>query len=147
MRTEQMSEKWQYQVRVNLSEKSAKTARRDAHDASLAPLGDILAKHNATLICQYDAFAGYCEAAEVEGIDQYPLYHWTKDTIEDPIKKTKYMRAFTLYVDGNEVYDGDKAHPLESDLQPLAEKGLLDKLSKHNTNPANNPQPPKKYRQ
>ena len=96
---------------------------------------------------QYDAFAGYCEAAEAEGIDQYPLYQWTKDTIDDPVKKAKYLTAFTLYVDGDEVYDGEKAHPLEADLQPLAENGLLDKLSKHDTNPANNPQPPKKYRQ
>ena len=82
-------------------------------------------------------------AAEAEGIDQYPLYQWTKDTIDDPVKKAKYLKAFTLYVDGDEVYDGEKAHPLEADLQPLAKNGLLDKLSKHDTNPANNPQPPK----
>ena len=142
-----MSEEWQYQVRINLNEERAETARLDAYDASLSPLGDILAKHNATLKCQYDAFAGYCEAAKAEGIDQYPLYQWTKDTIDDPVKKAKYLKAFTLYVDGDEVYDGEKAHPLEADLQPLAENGLLDKLSKHDTNPANNPQPPKKYRQ
>ena len=108
-----MSEEWQYQVRINLNEERAETARLDAYDASLSPLGDILAKHNATLKCQYDAFAGYCEAAEAEGIDQYPLYQWTKDTIDDPVKKAKYLKAFTLYVDGDEVYDGEKAHPLK----------------------------------
>ena len=52
-----MSEEWQYQVRINLNEERAEIARRNANDISLAPLGDILAKHNATLKCQYDAFA------------------------------------------------------------------------------------------
>ena len=56
-----MSEEWQYQVRINLNEERSEMARRNANDVSLAPLGDILAKHNATLKCQYDAFAGYQE--------------------------------------------------------------------------------------
>ena len=142
----QMSEEWQYQVRINLNEERSEMARRNANDVSLAPLGDILAKHNATLKCQYDAFAGYCEAAEAEGVDQYPLYQWTKDTIDDPVKKAKYLKAFTLYVEGDEVYEGKKAHPLEADLQSLADSGFLENLSTHDTNPANNPQPPKKYR-
>ena len=142
-----MSEEWQFQVRINLDESRSETARRDQNDPSLAPLGEILVKHNATLSCQYDAFAGYCEHAEKEGIDKYPLYQWTKDTIDNPVKKAKYLKAFTLYVDGDEVYDGEKAHPLEADLKPLLDSKLLDKLSKHDTNPDNNPQPPKKYRQ
>lgn len=142
-----MSNVWQFQVRINLDEVRSETARRDANDPSLAPLGSILAKHNATLSCQYDAFAGYCAEAEKEGIEEFPLYQWTKDTIEDPVKKAKYLKAFTLYIDGDEVYDGDKADPLEADLKPLLESDLLEKLSKHDTNPDNNPQPPKKYRQ
>ena len=92
-----MSEEWQYQVRINLNEERSEMARRNANDVSLAPLGDILAKHNATLKCQYDAFAGYCEAAEAEGVDEYPLYQWTKDTIDDPVKKAKYLKACLLY--------------------------------------------------
>tara|TARA_B100000686_G_scaffold301355_1_gene336592 strand:+ start:264 stop:695 length:432 start_codon:yes stop_codon:yes gene_type:complete len=142
-----MNDKWQFQVRINLDWERAQIARRDAHDASLAPLGDILTKHNAALKCQHDAFADYCDQAETEGIEHYPLYQWTKDTIEDPAKKAKYLKAFTIYVDGDEIYDKSKADPLEADLQPLADSGLLNKLSKHDTNPANNPQPPQKYRQ
>jgi hypothetical protein len=142
-----MSDEWQYQVRITFDAARSEVARRDPKDASLAPLGDILEKHNAALSCQYDAFAGYCAAAEAEGVDKYPLYQWTKDTIEDPAKKAKYLKAFTLYVDGDEVYDKKKADPLEADLKPLADSGLLEKLTKHDTNPANNPQPPKKYRQ
>ncbi|MEL0112304.1 MAG: hypothetical protein VW835_11295 [Rickettsiales bacterium] len=142
-----MSDEWQYQVRITLDAARSEVARRDPKDTSLAPLGEILAKHNAALSCQYDAFAGYCAAAEAEGVEKYPLYQWTKDTIEDPAKKAKYLKAFTLYVDGDEVYDKKKADPLEADLKPLADSGLLEKLTKHDTNPANNPQPPKKYRQ
>ena len=141
-----MSEEWQFQVRINLDDARAETARRDPDDASLAPLAAVLIKHNAALSCQYDAFAGYCAEAEREGVENYSLYAWTKATIENPAKQAKYLKAFTLYVDGNEVYDREKADPLEADLQPLVESKLIAKLSKHDTNPANNPQAPKKYR-
>ena len=141
-----MSNEWQFQVRIYLNNVRAEAARKDAQDSSLAPLGEILTKHHAELKCQYDAFTSYCSQAEAESIEKYPLYQWTKDTIEDPAKKAKYLKAFTLYVDGDEVYDKSKADRLEAELKPLADSGLLDKLSKHDTNPAKNPQPPKKYR-
>ena len=57
--------------------------------------------------------------AEREGIERYPLYHWTKATIENPAKKTKYQKSFTLYVEGDEVYAKEKADALEADLQRL----------------------------
>jgi hypothetical protein len=96
---------------------------------------------------QYDAFAGYVAEAERHGIDQYPIYQWTKDTIENPAKKAKYQKSFTLYVDGDEVYATDKADALEAELQPLVGGGLVTRLAKHDTNPANNPQPPARYRE
>ena len=65
-----MSNKWQFQIRINLNEEQAQAARKDVQDPRLAPLGDILTKHNAALKCQYDAFAGYCAQAEAEGIEQ-----------------------------------------------------------------------------
>ena len=139
-----MSEEWQYQVRINLNEERAETARRDANDAAYH-LGDILAKHNATLKCQYDAFAGYCEAAEAEGIDQYPLYQWTKDTIDDPVKKAKYRRFLHSTSTGTKSMTAKRR--ILWKRPAAARRGLLDKLSKHDTNPANNPQPLKKYRQ
>ena len=95
---------------------------------------------------QFDAFAGYVAEAERHGIEHYPLYHWTKATIENPAKKTKYQKSFTLYVDGDEVYVKDKADALEADLQPLVGGALVTRLAKHDTNPANNPQPPARYR-
>jgi hypothetical protein len=141
-----MSEEWQYQVRIDLAEEMAAVARRNPADPALAPLPDILRRHNATLKSQYDAFAGYAAEAEREGIEKYPLYHWTKATIENPAKKAKYVKSFTLYVDGDEVYARAKADALEAELQPLLGRGLITRLAKHDTNPANNPQPPARYR-
>jgi hypothetical protein len=141
-----MSVNLQFQVRITLSDALSQTARRDPKDPELSALIYILTKHNATLSCQYDAFAGYVSRAEAEGTEKYPLYAWTKDTIEDPVKKAKYIKAFTLYVNDQEVYDQNKADPLEADLKPLLESKLIERLTKHDTNPANNPQPPKKFR-
>jgi hypothetical protein len=98
-----MSEEWQYQVRIDLADEPAALARRDPADPALAPLPGILRRHNAILKSQYDAFAGYVAEAERAGIENYPLYHWTKATIENPAKKEKYQKSFTLYVDGEEV--------------------------------------------
>ncbi|MGH6897768.1 MAG: hypothetical protein ACREJ5_14695 [Geminicoccaceae bacterium] len=142
-----MSDQWQYQVRIDLADDCAEMARRDPANPALAPLPDILRKHHASLKCQFDAFAGYVAEAERDGVDKYPLYKWTKATIENPTKKAKYLKSFTLYVDGNEVYAKDKADALESDLKPLVGGELITRMAKHDTNPANNPQPPARYRQ
>lgn len=141
-----MSEAWQYQVRIDLPEELAEIARRDPTDPALGPLGEILAKHDAAMKSQFDAFAGYVAEAERHGVESYPLYRWTKATIEDPAKKAKYLKSFTLYVGGEEVYAKEKADALEGDLRPLADGKLITRLAKHDTNPANNPQPPARYR-
>ena len=112
----------------------------------MEPLAEILSQHHATMKCQFDAFANYVAEAERNGIENYPLHAWTKATIEDPAKKAKYLKSFTLYVDGDEVYAKDKADALESDLQQLVGGALIARLSKHDTNPAKNPQPPERYR-
>jgi hypothetical protein len=137
-----MSEQWEYQVRINLSDEYADIARTDPASPLIKPLADILSNRHATLRNQFDAFAEYVFEAERHGVEQYPLYKWTKATIEDPAKKAKYIKSFTLYVDGDEVYAKEIADALESDLQPLVGGGLITKLSKHDTNPANNPQAP-----
>ncbi len=129
-----------------MADAMAAMARRDPDNPIIKPLSEILDRHNAVLKCQYDAFADYVAEAEKHGTDQYPLYEWTKDTINDPVKKAKYSKSFSLYVNGDEVYARDKADPLEADLRPLVGGELVKRLSKHDTNPANNPQPPKHYR-
>jgi hypothetical protein len=52
------------------------------------------------------------------------------------------MKSFTVYVEDREVYAKEIADALEADLQPLAASGLITRISKYDTNPANNPQPP-----
>src|SRR5690242_6973368 len=110
-----MNEIWQYQVRVNLADPYAEMARRAPESPALKPLADILARHLATLKCQYDAFADYVAEAEKHGRENYPLYEWTKATIEDPAKKARYLKAFTIYIEGDEVYGKERADALEAD--------------------------------
>ena len=144
--SETPTSRWQYQLRINLSDEAAEAARAGDRHPSLEPLKTILARHNAALKCQYDAFAGYCAEAERQGTDRYPLYAWTRATIEDPVKKARYLKSFTLCVDGGEVYDKEQADALEADLKPLVGGPVVTAMAKHDTNPANNPQPPKRYR-
>ena len=141
-----MTDQWQYQLRIDLTDEAAELARRDPDSPALAPLPEILRRHDATMKSQFDAFAGYVAEAEQRGVERYPLYQWTKDTIENRAKKAKYLKSFTLYVGGDEVYAKSKADALKADLQPLVGGGLITRLAKHDTNPANNPQPPARYR-
>jgi len=141
-----MSGQWAYQLRITLADAVAELARSDPDNAALTPLTSILANHRATMKCQFDAFTEYVADAEKHGTDEFPLYAWTKATIDDPTKKAKYANSFTLYVEGNEVYAKAAADALERDLQPLVGGALITRLSKHDTNPANNPQPPARFR-
>lgn len=137
---------WQYQLRIDLADEVARAARTRESHPDLEPLTGILDRHNAALQCQYDAFAAYCAEAERQGVEKYPLYAWTRATIEDPAKKAKYVTSFTIYVDGDEVYGKDRADALEAELSPLVGGEAITAMAKHDTNPANNPQPPKRYR-
>ena len=141
-----MSNPWQYQIRIYLGAALAEVARRDPASPAIKPLTDVLTRHHATMKCQYDAFASYVAEAESRGVEQYPLYEWTRATIEDPEKKAKYVQSFTLYVRGDEVYARELAEALEADLRSLVREGLITRMSKHDTNPANNPQPPARFR-
>lgn len=139
-------QQWRYQIRIDMPEGPAATARRDPHDPSLGPLPGILERHRAALKCQYDAFADYVALAEREGQENQPLYRWTKATIEDPAKQAKFLKSFTFYVEGQEVYPKEQADALEAELKPLVGGELVTKLAKYDSNPANNPQPPARYR-
>ena len=141
-----MAGQWQYQLRLRLADDIVETARLDSTASDLAPLPEILARHDAALVCQFDAFAGYVAEAERQGVGGFPLYAWTKATIEDPIKMAKHLRSFTIHVGGAEVYSRETADALETELRPLAGGPVVAALSRHDTNPANNPQVPKRYR-
>jgi hypothetical protein len=100
-----MGDDLKYQLRLTLSDPFAKVARNHPDDPSIAPLTQVLHRHDAALKCQYDAFADYVREAEVEGVEKYPLYAWTKKTADDPAKEAKYTKSFALYVGGDEVYE------------------------------------------
>ena len=139
-----MSEEWNYQLRIRMPIRLAQSARLGPDDPDIEPLSDILNKHGAELINQYDAFAGYVAEAEANNPADYPLYQWTKATIEDPAKEAKYTKVFTLYVDGDEVYEKTKADALEADLKPLVGGAIVEEMTRYDTNPANNPHPPRR---
>jgi hypothetical protein len=141
-----MSDQWRHQLRLYLADELADIARRDAGDPALEPLPQVLEQHNATIKCQLDAFEDYVAEAEAHGTDGYPLYAWTKAAIEDPVKKAKHIKAFAIHVEGREVYTKEEADALEADLQPLVDGGSITRLSRHDTNPASNPQPPERFR-
>ena len=126
-----MSDAWRYQLRIYLPDELVETARFCGNDPTLGQLLQILQKHSATMKCQFDAFAEYVAEAEREGTEQYPLYQWTKATIEDPAKREKHLKSFSLHVKGREVYSkgGD----------------VITRISKHDTNPEHNPQMPERY--
>lgn len=140
-----MVPQWQYQVRFDVDDSViAESIRTKGQELALAQLLDILARHRAVPKSQFDAFSEYIIAAEERGIEGYPLYRWTKETIQNPEKKEKYLKSFTLYVDDQEVYAKEIADSLEADLQPFAASGLITRISKYDTNPENNPQPPQR---
>ena len=49
-------------------------------------------------------------------------------------------------VGGTEVYPKAEADALETDLEPLVGGRVVAAMTRHDTNPANNPQVPKRFR-
>lgn len=137
-----MSGEWKHQVRIYVEEAEAEALRNRSRDALPQPLAEILAKHDAVLSNQLQAFEDYVAEAEKAGIESFPLYRWTKMTIEDPEKRRKHLRAFALVVSGEIVYAKAIADALAADLEPLVGKGPVTGLSRHDTNPENNIRPP-----
>ena len=132
-----------FQLRLTLREEAALVALNNPDDAAISSLINILNRHDAVLKCQFDAFAGYVSEAEANGTQNYPLYEWTKKTVDDPTKKAKYTKSFALYVGGKEVYEKDKADALEAELKPLVGGSIVEKMFKYDSDPAHNPQPPR----
>ncbi|CAB3796277.1 hypothetical protein LMG28614_04335 [Paraburkholderia ultramafica] len=132
----------QFQLRITVSPELADDLRTDSSYAAHAALRDVLRRHDATLKCQFDAFADYVAEAERLGTENYPLYQWTRDTIENPEKKAKYLQSFTIYVNGDVVYGKDVTDVMENELLKLVDANGITRVFRFDTNPANNPQPP-----
>lgn len=132
----------QYQLRLTVSPELADALRADPASASHRALRDLLLRHDATLKCQFDAFADYVREAQQQGTENYPLYQWTLETIQNPEKQARYLRSFTVYVNGGEVYGKDVTDIMENELLGLVSEDGVQRVSRFDTNPANNPQPP-----
>jgi hypothetical protein len=137
-----MAERLQFQIRIAVAPELADALRSGGDYAGRDLLEAVLRERNAALKCQFDAFADYVEEAERVGQDRYPLYQWTKDTIGNPDKKAKYLKSFTVYVRGEQIYGQEAADWLYARLSALAGKVGIESVSRFDTNPANNPQPP-----
>jgi hypothetical protein len=137
-----MTAPWMFQLRIHFAGPVAAIARGDPANPVLRPLQDVLARHGASMKCVLDAFQEYVDEAEARGVEHYPLYRWTRDTVEDPAKRKRHLEVFTVQVGGEEVYPEALADPLESDLLALVDGTLIERIARYDTNPANNPQPP-----
>lgn len=141
-----MSTDWLHQVRVYLPEDLAALARSDPGAPALRPLTAVLERHGAAIVSQLDAFEAYLAQAEREGAAADPLARWTRATLADPARRLKHMQAFAVRIAGQEVYPKPAADALEAGLQPLVGGGIVERLSRHDTDPSTNMPVPAEYR-
>ena len=133
---------WLYQVRIRVSERLSESLRNGSYTDLGNNLEGISNDHGMSLVCTYDAFKGYCDEAEENGIDEYALYDWTKATIENPEKKAKHLKSFAFYKGFDQIYEKELALALEERLLDLGLGEDLLEVKVIDSNPANNPQPP-----
>ena len=134
---------WLYQVRIRVSENLSESLRSGNHTDLAQKLDKISHDHGMSLVCTYDAFKGYCDEAEENDINEYALYEWTKSTIENPEKKAKHLKSFAFYRGFEQIYEKELALSLEENLEKLGISDDLLEIKVIDSNPANNPQPPK----
>ena len=135
---------WLYQIRIKVSEQLSKDLR-SVNSSSLAKeINKIASDNGSKLVCTFDAFAEYCEEAEREGIEHYELYQWTKSTINNPEKKAKHLKSFAFYEGDNQVYRKELAYSIHQCLKDLDSGNDIVEINMIDSNPANNPQPPKR---
>ena len=76
-----------YQVRIDVTEDIAQEVRNKNYHKLNENIDAILLKVDAELICQFDAFNNFVIECEEENNTSNALYKWTKDTIENKVKK------------------------------------------------------------
>ena len=123
-----------YQIRLNVTDEFT-------IDENLTSMLEI---HDASLICQYDAFVNFVKECESKDETDNPLYRWTKETIEDEIKKNKYKNIYSVIVNNQQVYKEEIADLIKQKIEEKKLKTIIS-MDKFDTQPKNNPQPPKKF--
>ena len=124
-----------YQIRLNVNKQF--TVNEE--------LNSLLEVHDASLICQYDAFVNFINECESKDETDNPLYKWTKETIENENKKIKYKNIYSVLINKKQVYKEEIA---DSIINKIEELNIIsvESIDKFDTQPKNNPQPPKKFR-
>ena len=133
---------WLYQVRLKLSQGLSDDLRKNQPSIRADELRKIASSRNMNLVCTFDAFQEYCNEAEQNGIQSYPLYEWTKAVIKDPIKQQKHTKSFAFYLGIEQVYEKNIAAAIQQEIEAIKENKDILKVKLIDTNPAKNPQPP-----
>ncbi len=124
-----------YQIRLNVTDEFTIDEN----------LNSMLEIHDASVICQYDAFVNFVKECESKDETDNPLYRWTKETVEDEIKKNKYKNIYSIIVNNQQVYKEEIADSIKQKIEEKNLKTIIS-MDKFDTQPKNNPQPPKKFR-
>ena len=133
---------WLYQVRLKLSHELSEDLREDRPSKNADELREIASECNMNIVCTFDAFEAYCVEAELNGIQSYPLYNWTKAVIQDPIKQQKHKKSFAFYLGLEQIYEKKIALAVQKKLEALKDKIDILDVNLIDSNPSKNPQPP-----
>ena len=139
-----MNNEWLYQVRIKLPQDLADDLRSDGNLDISRKINVIARKHQTRPVCTLDGFLDYVKEAEKNGIKEYPLYHWTKSVVDDPQKNIKHSQSFAFYFGDEQIYEKQRAQSLYNDLLELNDENKIEEIKIIDSNPKNNPQPPKK---
>ena len=132
------------QLRIKTDQTLSEDLRGTSDSETARELCAALDSFDARLACVFDEFCGYCAEAEKNGIENYPLYHWTKSVIDDPKKQQKHLRSFTIYMGAAAVYPVASAQDLMAALEVVA-SGKNIHVQMVDTDPSKNPQPPAEF--
>jgi len=139
-----MNNEWLYQVRIKLPQDLADDLRSDSNLDISRKINVIARKHQTRPVCTLDGFLDYVKEAEQNDIEEYPLYHWTKSVVDDPQKKIKHSKSFAFYFGDEQIYEKQRAQSLYNDLLELNDENKIEEVKIIDSDPRNNPQPPKK---
>ena len=138
-----MNNEWLYQVRIKLSQDLADDLRSESSLDISKKINNIARKHQTRPVCTLDGFLDYVKEAERHNIKDYPLYHWTKSVVQDPDKQIKHSKSFVLYFGDEQIYEKELAVSLYNDLVEFNDENKIEEIKMIDSNPRNNPQPPK----
>ena len=138
------SNEWLYQVRIKLNQSFADDLRSDSNLDLSKEINKIARNHRTRPVCTLDGFLDYVKEAEKNDIEEYPLYHWTKSVVDDPQKKIKHSKSFAFYFGDEQIYEKQRAQSLYNDLLELNDENKIEEVKIIDSDPRNNPQPPKK---